>query len=239
MTRKQYNDESLLAEIEDLLRTAPPRATIRHETDENFSWLGRVSAVIENWNQMKSPALNLALTNMNNINARHASGGYRQLMTLLQQARNDLRMKSIGPVNVAIGAGGVFDYFDEIRKVIESAKTDVYFIDPYLDAEFVSRYLAHVPDGTAIRLLAREKLKTLVPAVDTFVQQHNTNISVKSSTDFHDRYVIIDNSECYQSGASFKDGAKKSPTTLTQITDAFQAIRDTYEDLWANGNVER
>ncbi len=30
------DDEGLLAEIEDLLRTKPPRTTIRHETDDNF-----------------------------------------------------------------------------------------------------------------------------------------------------------------------------------------------------------
>ncbi len=181
----------------------------------------------------------MPLTKLNNVYAQQASEGYSQLMMLLHQARNDLRMKSIGSVNIAVGAGGVFDYFDEIRRVIEGATTDVFFIDPYLDAEFVSRYLAHVPDGASIRLLAREKLKTLVPAVDVFVQQHNANISVKSSSGFHDRYVFVDNSECYQSGASFKDGAKNSPTTLTQIKDAFQAIRDTYEDLWSKGNVER
>jgi hypothetical protein len=38
----------------------------------------------------------------------------------------------------------VFDYFDEIRKIIELAKQDLFFIDPYLDSEFVSRYLSHV-----------------------------------------------------------------------------------------------
>lgn len=35
-----------------------------------------------------------------------------------------------------------------------------------------------------------------------------------------DRYVFVDGKACYQSGASFKDGAKLTPTTLTQITDA-------------------
>lgn len=53
----------------------------------------------------------------------------------------------------------------------------------------------------------------------------------------HDRYVFVDRTACYQSGASFKDGAKKSPTTLTQITDAFAAVQQTYEALWAAGTV--
>ena len=40
------NQEELLGEVEDILRTMPPRETLRHPTDENFAWLGRVSAVI-------------------------------------------------------------------------------------------------------------------------------------------------------------------------------------------------
>ena len=45
--------EQLLAELEDLLRTMPNEATIRHDTDENFSWLGRAAAIIERWNESK------------------------------------------------------------------------------------------------------------------------------------------------------------------------------------------
>lgn len=35
--------------------------------------------------------------------------------------------------------------------------------------------------------------------------------------------------------STFKDGASKAPTTLTQITDAFKAMWDTYEGLWKSG----
>lgn len=231
-------EEELLAEVEDLLRNVPDRATIRHETDENFSWLGRVSAVIEAWDMPKTVRLNAALAGFQSPMARQGSAAIREIMTLLHQARHDLRMKTVGPINSAIDSGSVFDYFDELRKIIETATSDIYFVDPYLDAEFISRYLGNVPDNVTIRMLAREKLNTLVPAAQSFMQQHNTHIQIRSSSGFHDRYVIIDNNSCFQSGASFKDGAKKSPTTLTQITDAFLAIQQTYDDLWNNANVE-
>ena len=87
--------------------------------------------------------------------ARDAQEGLRKILTLLHQARHDLRMKTIGPVNAAMGHGRVFDYFDEIRKIIEPAKQDLLFVDPYLDAEFVSRYLPHVTAGVSIRPGAR------------------------------------------------------------------------------------
>ena len=39
-------NEELLGEVEDILRTVPPRETLRHPTDENFAWLGRVAAFV-------------------------------------------------------------------------------------------------------------------------------------------------------------------------------------------------
>src|ERR1700692_3905583 len=124
-------------------------------------------------------------------------------------------METIGPLSVPVAHGQVFDYFDELRRVIEAAKEDLLFVDPYLDAEFVSRYLSHVSGGVRTRLLAREKLATLLPAVALFTKQSKAAIDVRSAPNFHDRYVFVDRTACYQSGASFKDGAKSAPTTLT------------------------
>jgi hypothetical protein len=53
---------------------------------------------------------------------------------------------------------------------------------------------------------------------------------------FH-RFVFIDRSECYLSGASFKDGAKRGPTILTQIADAFGQVFASYEQKWASATV--
>ncbi len=155
----QVTNEQLLAEVEDLLRTMPASATIRHDTSENLGWIGRVSAVLEQWSMVKS-SLVLAYTyEVHSNNALTVASGLRKLTALLHQARYDLRMKTLGPVNVAVGHGMTFDYFDEIRKIIEVAKQDLFFVDPYLDAEFVSRYLGHVAGGVTTRLLARNKLQ--------------------------------------------------------------------------------
>jgi hypothetical protein len=229
--------EQLLAEIEDLLRTLPPRQQIAHDSPEILSWLGRASAVLQAWDPIQG-LVGPYLGQMRHYHSVQIDQGYKALVTVLHQARYDLRMKTVGPLSVAIPHGGFFDYFDEIRKVIEGARQDLLFVDPYLDAEFASRYLAHIAKGVSIRLLAREKLKTLVPAVEAFAKQAQQKVEVRSANAFHDRYVFVDNVACYQSGASFKDGAKTAPTTLTQITDAYAAIRQTYDDLWRTGNVE-
>lgn len=232
-------EEDLLGEVEDILRSMPDQATLRHPTAENFAWLGRVSALIEVWNSPKQLALGLAMNQFHGQSARDAQEGLRKILTLLHQARHDLRMKTVGPVSAALGVGQTFDYFDEVRKIIEPATKDIFFVDPYLDAEFVSRYLPHIASGVVIRLLARERIPTLLSATESFAQQSGAQVSVRSAVGFHDRYVFVDGAACYQSGASFKDGAKKAPTTLTQITDAFSVVRKTYEDIWAGAKAVR
>jgi hypothetical protein len=232
-------NEQLLVEVEDLLRTMPSRGTIRHATEENLSWFGRAQAVVGQWKSELSIRMWQYAERIHGLAASDASAALNGLLTLLHQARHDLRMQTVGPMNVAVAHGMVFDYFDEIRKMIELSKQELFFIDPYLDAEFISRYLPHVPAGVNTRLLAREKLPTLLPAVDAYVKQYKTRVEVRSAPNFHDRYLIVDRTACYQSGASFKDGGRTSPTTLTQISDAFASMLATYDGLWKRAKIER
>jgi hypothetical protein len=228
----------LLAEIEDVLRTMPPMHEFGSSAPEHFAWLGRASAAVAAWNPLKATAqFELHVAKMNSTMGHDVEAGGRAVLTMLHQARHDLRMKSVGPLTISVDTGAVFDYFDEVRKVIEVAKLDLLFVDPYLEAEFVSRYLPHVSAGVSVRLLARERMSSLMSAVPLQRQQNGLSIEVRSAPGFHDRYVFVDRAEGFHSGASFKDGAKKAPTTLTQIVDAFPAVLSTYEQLWSTGTL--
>ena len=230
------NPPQLLAEVDDLLRTMPTADSFGSSTPEHMAWLGRASALVHAWDSTKAVVrFDGFVAQMNSRMARDVDAGAKSVLTMLHQLRHDARMRIPGSQGVAIGTGAVFDYFDEVRKIVELAKSDLLFVDAYLDAEFASRYLPLVSPGTSVRLLAREKLSTLLPAIALLRQQSGLTIEVRSAPGFHDRFVIVDRSVCYQSGASFKDGAKKAPTTLTQITDVFAPVLATYEDLWTHG----
>jgi hypothetical protein len=144
-------NEDLLIEVEDLLRNFPEAKTISHPLEENYSWLGRVSAVIEAWNLVKTLPLISAMNEIHRPTSLSSGYAIGKIKTLLHEARHDLRMKTVGPVSVALEKGMVFDYFDEIRKVISLASSDILFVDPYLEAEFVSRYLSYCPQGVTIQ----------------------------------------------------------------------------------------
>lgn len=238
MPSASVSDERLLAEVEDILK-AVPSDPVTNVTNETLLWLGRAAAVVERCDLAKTPLFQLHLNDFHGEQPHQAQRGFRQIMVLLHQAHTDLRLRT-GPTNIAFGAKRVFEYFDEVRKIVELATDEVLFVDPYLDAEFISRYLPNIQAGVAIRLLTSDKrLASLLPAVDLFIQQHGGAVEIRSTMGLHDRFVFVDKTSCYLSGASFKDGPKNAGTIVVQIRDGFKAMWDTYDRLWAAAKIQR
>ena len=93
------------------------------------------------------------------------------------------RLKTLGPINIAIGQGLTFDYFDDVRKIIEPARSDLFFIDRYLEAEFVSQICAPCRPwcfNTSPQPIY--KIPALCSAVEVFVEQ----TGAKSEHPFHE-----------------------------------------------------
>src|SRR5262245_18226815 len=108
--------EQLLAEVEELLRKAPPQDRIKEPLAENFAWLGRGAAGINEWDSVRGIAFRSGIDRLQSApRAPDVFGEFNRLMVTLHQARVDLRLKTGGPLSVAIGTGMVFDYFDELR----------------------------------------------------------------------------------------------------------------------------
>lgn len=236
---REITAEQLLAELDDLIRSTPQGPNVRQGLKLDHQWIGRAIALISRWDRQQGEAFSGLVTTFQGPHAMESGQAFQLMLTTLNRARADLRLE-VGQLAIAIPAGAVFDYFDELRKIIGTATQDVLFVDQYLDADFVTRYLVDVPATAGIRLLTAEnRLASLLSAVDLLMAQHHRKVEVRVSQGMHDRYVLVDGMACYQSGASFKDGAKKAPTTLTQIIDPFPAVRDTYEKMWAAGRVER
>jgi hypothetical protein len=87
-------------------------------------------------------------------------------MTMLHEARMGLSNDVGEPLAAVFGRGEAFDYFDQVRQLVQLAQTDLLFIDPYIDAEFVSRYLPHVRDTVLVRLLTAKYIQSATaPAI--------------------------------------------------------------------------
>ncbi len=222
--------QQLLSQVDDLIRTIPEK--ILAETSSSIEWLGRLKAVMKRWDRGTPSKIDRIAYGGSSSRLRDESP-QSQILRMLHDARNDLLLDLPDTTSVSHQAGMTFDYFDSVRKIIESANEEIFFIDPYLDAEFVSRYLVHVKPRTAVRMLGRDNSTRVSSSLEAIsAQQNGLQVLFRTVEGFHDRHIIIDRRLCYQSGASFKDGARNSPTTLTEITDVADQVIKTYETYW-------
>lgn len=227
-------DWQLASEAEDLLRIMPTAAEFKTSSRAVDEWIGRFLAFVDLWRPLEIVTAN------HHLGSRYSQPQYvlDALRQMIYRAKHSVRHSIGAPTSAVVARGQVFDYFDSVRKVIEQAGSDVLFIDPYISAEFVSTYLPHVSPAAKIRLLTTAKrLNTVVPALRLFAQQRGGAAELRTDENLHDRYVFIDGQEGYQSGASFKDGARNAPTALTQVIDTFAAVYRTYETAWNSAAV--
>lgn len=157
----------------------------------------------------------------------------RSVLTLLQLTTNTYTTRSLGQ-------GAVYDYFEEVRRLLTGAQQDLLFIDPYIDPSFIARYVPQIASGVSIRLLTAEpRAAQLIPALALYEQQHQITIQARfvPEKSLHDRHLVVDHRDVYQSGASFKDGGRNAPTSINQIVDVATDMIRAHEDRWANARV--
>jgi len=110
------------------------------------------------------------------------------------------------PKNVVIFEGNVYDAFEFVTRIIKSAKESIVLVDPYVDSNaFI--YLNHKLMGVAVTIYKGIHSKLKDDEISIFESQ-NGNITVKSKTPLHDRYIIIDQKDCYMLGSSLNSIGK-------------------------------
>ena len=136
---------------------------------------------------------------------------------LADKARNEERFKLIldamrdkeFPPQKVFFDGQIYDAFDQMKKFVRMAKSELIVIDPYFD-DSVLPLIAQKRQGVSV-LVVKNKRKNLLHAVDVarFNAQYGNSLTVKESTRFHDRFLVIDRSTLIHVGASLNHLGKK------------------------------
>jgi hypothetical protein len=103
--------------------------------------------------------------------------------------------------------GQIFDAYSFVAGLVKMANIEIVLIDNYVDE-------------TVLTLLGKRKLKvaatiytkSISKSLQLDVEKHNAqypSITVKTFTQSHDRFLVIDQKELYHLGASLKDLGKK------------------------------
>lgn len=112
--------------------------------------------------------------------------------------------------------GQIYDAFSFIVGLIGKAKKEIILIDNYVDVNTLN-ILCKKNQGVEVVIATAGKGSLSVKDITKFNAQY-PKLSVKTTTDFHDRFLILDKIEVYHIGASIKDAGKKS-FGITKIED--------------------
>lgn len=112
--------------------------------------------------------------------------------------------------------GQIYDAFSFIVGLVKKAKKEIILIDNYVDVNTLN-ILCKKNNGVDVVITTAGKGSLSTKDITKFNAQY-PKLSVKTNTDFHDRFLIVDKTEVYHIGASIKDAGKKS-FGITRIKD--------------------
>ena len=106
-------------------------------------------------------------------------------------------------------SGQNFDALLKFSEIIAKAKSEIILIDNYLDEKILEMLGSKNIDVKCKVLTLKKSFSNNLKAfVDAFNRQHK-NLEVKTTSVFHDRFIILDKSNFYHFGASIKDAGNK------------------------------
>ena len=130
-----------------------------------------------------------------------------------------------------------WDAFVAIREQIDRAKKELVLVDPFCDREFFGILQSSTARPQNIRLLCRSNAVALKPKAKAFAAQFaGVNIELRTSSDFHDRFLVIDQSICVHIGASINHaGSRAFMISVVEDERNRTALIKAVEEAWNAG----
>ena len=111
------------------------------------------------------------------------------------------------PKQAIFSAGQFYDAYEYISSIVRRANRSIILIDPYCDAKAFT-FLKNKKESVELTVCSSRLSKLEKEEIEKFESQYG-KINIKQLDDNHDRFLIIDNEECYQLGASLNYAGKK------------------------------
>ncbi len=136
--------------------------------------------------------------------------------------------------------GTQHDAYIEIREIVKKVSKSIYVIDPHIDSTIfiVLKTIPQLP--IEINLLTfRMHGDDFDHEATMFKSQHNDySVGIRKTTEFHDRFIVIDETECWHIGASIKDAGKKAfMISLIEDDGNRNALIKQFENSWSIAKV--
>ena len=129
--------------------------------------------------------------------------------------------------------GQYFDAFTSIKECVKEAKSSIVLVDGYIDENTLKFFPGKEPT-IKLRILTKAKSNnsTLERAVELYNKQYN-NLEIRTSENYHDRFLILDDKIFYHIGASIKDAGNKTfMYSKIEDSDIMNLIRTKLNNEW-------
>jgi hypothetical protein len=113
------------------------------------------------------------------------------------------------PNQVYLPAGSQHDAYVELRKIVQLAKQDMLIVDNYVD-ETLWELLTNLDPTVKLRILTDQMKKDFRLEARKFSAQHGNAVEVRTTSKYHDRFIVADSQRCWHIGASIKDAGNKA-----------------------------
>jgi hypothetical protein len=134
-----------------------------------------------------------------------------------------------------------YDAYITIREILGKASANIIIVDAYVGSSLLLTLRALTPRNLAVMVLTVERnLKSdFLIEVATFQKQvGHIKLEVRTTADFHDRFIVIDGDEFYHIGASIK-GAGKRAFMISRMEDQpnIDNVKESIRQAWTGGKV--
>jgi len=129
-------------------------------------------------------------------------------------------------------AGEPFDALLRVNALVSGARATIDVVDGYINAPQFFETLSSKQSGVGVRVLTHSVPPAVVAAARAFGKQFPT-LELRTAPDFHDRYVVIDETDYYHFGASLKD-LGKSGSMFSRIEEPLvvRRLKDEWNRVW-------
>jgi len=233
--------EGLYRRIGRLIEVAPPAPTTPNLSPELMRWLGQVSAIVK---ETRDVAISSELeSSMAMLNLPNRKDYFQRIMLALYKALASAEINAPSSAQGAfIPVGNAFDAFTALSKILGSANTDVFIVDPYMDESVLTDFAGSVKESVQLRLLADQATAkpSFSPAVLRWKAQFaNRPLEARFALPktLHDRTIFIDRLQAWTVTQSLKDLAKRSPAEIVRADDTASLKIAAYEGIWCNSTI--
>ena len=129
------------------------------------------------------------------------------------------------------------DAYFEIRAILQNSRKSITVVDPYVDQSVLKLLASALQTGMSVKILSSKIPADFGNEMKAWRAQYKeATLEVHTTREFHDRFIVLDDSICWHIGCSIKDAGGKA-FMLSKIEDDVNrvALLKQITDSWSAG----